>query len=101
MPLADVSLPDLQTCLDTNAGLTISQEAWTNFITYFDTNCQELIPYDYDDTDILECNENILLELEISVSECESWKSDVEDFMYDIYQLPELETLITLVPELA
>lgn len=87
--------------MNTNSGLSITQDAWTNFVTYFDETCPDLYIYDYSDVDLLDCNEDILVDLGISVAECESWYTDVEDWFYDIYNIPDLDQLMSLVPELA
>lgn len=96
-----IASSDLSACLTEKSGLSITQEAWTNFVTYFDETCGDVYFYDYDETDLLDCNEDILIELGISVAECQSWYTDVEDWFYDIYAIPELDQLISLVPELA
>ena len=96
-----VSSSDLSACLTQNSGRSITQEAWTNFVTYFDQTCGDLYIYDYDPTELLDCNEDILVDIGISVAECQSWYTDVEDWFYDIYAVPELDQLISLVPELA
>lgn len=96
-----VSSQDVSDCLNQNGGLSITQEAWTNFVTYFDETCADLFIYDYDVDDLVDCNEDILIDLGISVAECESWRTDVEDWFFDIDDLPEIDQLIALVPELS